>query len=109
MKSIVLHTALGSLFLSFCMVGNLSAQISKGFHWNKPQPNPFVHAVQPKAHALLAASNKASAETVLQEDFSKWTAGTEAVPDGKPVCGSHTSFTIPAKYTKMKGWVGNEA
>lgn len=109
MKRKLLHTSLVSLFLALCMVGNLSAQSSKGFHWNKPQPTPFVHAVQPKAHALLAASNKAPAETVLQEDFSKWTAGTEAVPDGKPVCGSHTSFTIPAKYTKMKGWVGNEA
>ena len=84
MKSIVLHTALGSLFLALCMVGNLSAQNPKNFHWSKPQSKPFVHAVQSKVHAPLAASNMAPAETVLEEDFSKWTAGPKPCQMGSP-------------------------
>lgn len=109
MERKLLQSALGCFVLSLCVAVSLSAQTPKGCKWANIKAMPFVHEIQSSNRSRPVGVNVAPAQTVLEEDFSRWSAGTETNPDGNPVCGSHTSYTIPAQFTKMKGWVGNQA
>lgn len=52
---------------------------------------------------------QASAAAVVSEDFSKFTAGSEATPDATDLCDFSTSGAkgeISSQYTQMPGWSG---
>ena len=46
-----------------------------------------------------------AAVTLLDEDFSKFTEGTEAEPDDVNIADNQTGV-IPAEYTNVPGWSG---
>jgi len=46
-----------------------------------------------------------AAQVVVEEDFSLFSAGSEAAPDGTMI--SDESNYVPDQWTKMPGWVGN--
>lgn len=45
--------------------------------------------------------------TVLQEDFSRWTAGTNDSPDTKALGGKSVDYKIPDALMAQKGWIGS--
>ena len=54
---------------------------------------------------LKSAQATSETVTVLSENFSKFTAGSESTPDGTEV-GDATTFLIPSTYTQTAGWAG---
>lgn len=71
----------------------------------------ITHSTSAQSHqnVKLVAKENVKAVTVLEEDFSKWSAGTEEVPDNNAVSGKHLKYKIPENLTKMKGWTGDDA
>ncbi|GHU67806.1 hypothetical protein FACS189413_03290 [Bacteroidia bacterium] len=54
---------------------------------------------------VLRSAQAQTAETILFEDFSKFTAGSEAAPDAVDITDEDTE-EIPVSYTQNEGWFG---
>lgn len=54
---------------------------------------------------VVKQSKTDAVETILEENFSKFSAGTEQAPDGTDIANKRTG-EIPAEYTGMPGWTG---
>ena len=54
---------------------------------------------------LHRATNDRQPVLILEEDFSKFEAGTEDVPDTKNTSNNQTGVIL-SKFTKMPGWTG---
>ena len=73
----------------------------------QPRLNPVGRPVftPPLAGSLLTADEGPEAKVLLEEDFSLFTAGTEAQPDAKNLSDNVTG-EIPSIYTHTPGWYG---
>ena len=56
--------------------------------------------------AVMLLSFKGMGEVLINEDFSKFTAGSEETPDGTTLTSAKTDprWEIPAQYTNQPGW-----
>ena len=61
--------------------------------------------LRPIAHATTVKAPEASLQTLVDEDFSRMSAGTEDTPDATYIADRQTG-TIPSKYTLTPGWSG---
>ncbi len=62
--------------------------------------------LRPTAHAgVVKAAAESTLQTLVDEDFSRMSAGTEATPDETYIADRQTG-SIPSKYTRTPGWSG---
>ncbi|MDE6854624.1 MAG: hypothetical protein K2J38_06160, partial [Muribaculaceae bacterium] len=92
MKRTLLLTALAAIALGASAAGP--------FEKGRPGCTPTRHASQRLA-PVMKASEK---QTLLNEDFSRFTEGSETAPAENEVCS--TSYMIPTELTAQPGWRG---
>lgn len=79
--------------------------------WNTSRPTKnFTLDTKFRTPSMLLSKSKAPAETVvLSEDFSKFTAGSEEMPDAQDLTYlEETGMNIPGEYTSIPGWMGEK-
>ena len=59
----------------------------------------------PAGKARIQSSSRAASGEIIREDFSRFTAGSEAAPDAANIADLRTGV-IDAKYTAVPGWTG---
>ena len=64
-----------------------------------------VDVKKPIVNPFFAVSTKADATMLLEEDFSRFTAGSEATPDATDISDVDTG-AIADSYTATPGWYG---
>lgn len=96
--------ALLASWLLIALCGN--AQTTEGGKFLPQKAQPFAKPAVAKALKAQAPAEIAFV-TVVDEDFSLWTAGTAEAPDAAILGGQEPDYLIDARYTKQPGWVGN--
>ncbi|MDE6276607.1 MAG: fibronectin type III domain-containing protein [Muribaculaceae bacterium] len=70
-----------------------------------PGAEAQVPMLKPMARPAVAKAAEASVETLVDENFSRMTAGSEDAPDSEYIADKRTGV-IPSAYTAMPGWTG---
>ena len=74
---------------------------------NYATPKAFVSNLRASSYAEKSSVKAVPETIVFSEDFSKFTAGTEAAPDTVDIGGTaENGYVIDAKYLKQPGWYG---
>lgn len=88
------------LLIAATVAVTLGAGAAVPFEKGRPGCTPPRHAAH-RQTSVLKASEK---QTILEEDFSRFTEGSETAPAENEVCS--TSYMIPAEFTAQPGWRG---
>ncbi len=108
MKTRVIFTLIICLFLSI----NTSAyaERQKRVEISKEKLEAFkqqkLTEIKVQKAQILQRMKKAQATSVLFEDFEKFTAGSEAQPDGIDLTDLTSNYDIPSSYTLVPAWSG---
>ena len=88
------------LLLAATAAVTLGATAAVPFEKGRPGSTPVRHAA-PRHTPVMKASEK---QTLINEDFSRFTEGSETAPAENEVCP--TSYMIPDEFTAQPGWRG---
>ena len=88
------------LLLAATAAVTLGATAAVPFEKGRPGSTPVRHAA-PRHTSVMKASEK---QTLINEDFSRFTEGSETAPAENEVCP--TSYMIPDEFTAQPGWRG---
>lgn len=72
----------------------------------RPMPQTFHGVTAKLPPANVRNKNNMQEQILVDEDFSKFTAGTEDNPSTEMVNVSASDWTIPDNYTRQPGWTG---
>lgn len=92
--------------LLFGLTAGVFARNTAGTQFVRKAVAPFVNKKAVVRNAAPKASDDIPATTILDEDFSLWTAGTNDQPDSKLLGGSDLGYAIDNSLTKIPGWKG---